>query len=107
MRPIQSSLFLKGIARRRRRKPLTRVYYHYYPTDHCVDYLRNRLMCLSDMGLIPYFWYQNEGDLVGDMSRTFTCRNYESVRQFVKANAQKADGRVKPKEGDYVLYDYI
>jgi len=75
--------------------------------DHCVDYLRNRLMCLSDMGLIPYFWYEKEGDLVGDMSRTFTCRNYESVRQFVKANAQKADGRVKPKEGDYVLYDYI
>ena len=75
--------------------------------DHCVDYLRNRLMCLSDMGIIPYFWYENEGDLVGDMSRTFTCRNYESVRQFVKANAQKADGRAKPKEGDYVLWDYI
>ncbi|GAB1316862.1 hypothetical protein MFIFM68171_07072 [Madurella fahalii] len=89
--------------------PLKNVPFHYrrIHVDHCVDYLRNRLMCLSDMGIIPYFWYENEGDLVGDMSRTFTCRNYESVRQFVKANAQKADGRVKPKEGDYVLWDYI
>lgn len=64
-------------------------------------------MCLSDMGLIPYFWLGPDGDLVGDMSRTFTCRDYESVRQFVKAKAEPADGRVKPQPKDYVLYDYI
>ncbi|KAK0721752.1 hypothetical protein B0T26DRAFT_673540 [Lasiosphaeria miniovina] len=89
--------------------PLKDVPYHYrrIHADHCVDYLRNRLMCLSDMGLIPYFWLGRDGDLVGDMSRTFTCRNYESVRQFVKAKAEPADGRVKPEAGDYVLYDYI
>ncbi|KAK4223862.1 hypothetical protein QBC38DRAFT_516132 [Podospora fimiseda] len=90
-------------------EPLKQVPFHYrrIHVDHCVDYLRNRLMCLSDMGLIPYFWLGDEGDVVGDMSRTFTCRNYESVRQFVKAKAEPADGRAKPKPGDYVLYDYI
>jgi len=75
--------------------------------DHCVDYLRRRLMCTSDMGLLPYIWLGNDGDVVGDFSRMYTCRNYESVRSFVKKNAEEADGRVKPKDGDYILYDYI
>jgi len=75
--------------------------------DHCVDYLRRRLMCTSDMGLLPYIWLGNDGDVVADFSRMHTCRNYESLRSFVKKNAEEADGRVKPKDGDYILYDYI
>lgn len=64
-------------------------------------------MCTSDMGLLPYIWLGENGDVVGDMSRMYTCRDYESVRRFVKENAEVADGRAKPKPGDYVLYDYI
>jgi len=64
-------------------------------------------MCTSDMGLLPYIWLGNDGDVVGDFSRMYTCRNYEPVRSFVKKNAEEADGRVKPKDGDYILYDYI
>jgi hypothetical protein len=75
--------------------------------DHCAEYLRRRIMCTSDMGLLPYIWLGNDGDVVGDFSRMYTCRNYEPVRSFVKKNAEEADGRVKPKDGDYILYDYI
>ena len=64
-------------------------------------------MCTADMGLLPYIWLGDEGGLVGDKSRMYTCRDYESVRQFVKENGEAADGRAKPKPGDYVLYDYI
>jgi hypothetical protein len=59
------------------------------------------------MGILPYMWLGMEGDVVGDMSRMYTCRDYDSVRRFVKDNAELADGRVKPKPGDYVLWDYI
>ena len=64
-------------------------------------------MCTSDMGVLPYFWLGDDGDLVANMSRMYNCRDYESMRRFVKEKAEPADGRVKPKPGDYVLYDYI
>jgi len=63
-------------------------------------------MCTSDMGLLPYIWLSDDGG-IGDMSRIYTCRDYESVRHFVKDKAEPTDGRAKPKPGDYVLYDYI
>lgn len=75
--------------------------------DHCVEYLRQRLMCISDMNLLPYIWLGNEGDMVSDMTGTYTCRNYESVRSFIMKNGEAADGRVKPKPGELVLYDYV
>jgi hypothetical protein len=65
------------------------------------------------MNILPYVWYHDEGhevrdsQVVGDMSRTYTCRNYESVRSFIKEKAQVGDGRVQPKPGDHVLDDYI
>ncbi|KAK0655479.1 hypothetical protein B0T16DRAFT_308105, partial [Cercophora newfieldiana] len=55
--------------------------------DHCVEFLRRRLMCTSDMGLLPYIWLGNDGDVVADFSRMHTCRNYESVPSFVKKHA--------------------
>jgi hypothetical protein len=59
------------------------------------------------MGLLPYIWFFDDGLVVGDMSRTYNCRDYEAVRRFVKEKAEKDDGRVKPKPGDFVMYDYI
>jgi len=75
--------------------------------DHCIEYLRQRLMCIADMNLLPYIWLGDDGDMVSDMTGNYTCRNYESLRSFVEKNGEAADGRVKPKPGELVLYDYV
>jgi hypothetical protein len=81
-----------------------------YPlSDHCVDYLRNRLMCTADVGLMPAVWLSNEGDTASDMARMHSCRNFDAVLQFSQRHgvALPRVGVVKPQPGDYVVDDYI
>ncbi|KAL7628316.1 hypothetical protein AAE478_002516 [Parahypoxylon ruwenzoriense] len=87
----------------------TTEYYQRLHVDHCVDYLRYRLMCTADVGIVPFVWAGKAGRLTADMSRMHTCRNYEAVRQFVKTNSipRPTNGEVKPKPGDHVVDDYI
>ncbi|KAF2125132.1 hypothetical protein P153DRAFT_400618 [Dothidotthia symphoricarpi CBS 119687] len=77
--------------------------------DHCVDFLRHRLMCTSDLGVVPLLWLGREGRMTGDMSRMHTCRNYDTVLPFVskKGVSMPEKGAVKPKADDYVIWDYI
>ncbi|KAH8882504.1 hypothetical protein GQ53DRAFT_831394 [Thozetella sp. PMI_491] len=78
--------------------------------DHCADFLRQRLMCTADLGLVPMVWTGHQGRTTGDLKRIHTCRNYEAVRQFALENAidePREPGLVKPKPGDYVVSDYI
>lgn len=78
-------------------------------SDHCVEYLRYRLMCTADVGIVPFVWVGKKGRLTADMDRMHTCRDYEAVRQFVKQNSvpRPTNGEVKPKPGDHVVHDYI
>ncbi|KAF2122546.1 hypothetical protein BDV96DRAFT_639126 [Lophiotrema nucula] len=84
---------------------------HYYELhiDHCVDLLKHHLMCRSDVGIVPLLWLGTEGRTTGDMSGMHTCRDYETVRQFVKRNgvAMSDRGKSKPKQGAFVVHDYI
>ncbi|KAI1415627.1 hypothetical protein F5Y13DRAFT_187120 [Hypoxylon sp. FL1857] len=87
----------------------TTEYYQSLHVDHCVEYLRYRLMCTADVGIVPFVWAGQTGRLTADMDRTHTCRDYEAVRQFVKQNSipRPTNGEVKPKPGDHVVDDYI
>ncbi|KAI4870513.1 hypothetical protein F4820DRAFT_403992 [Hypoxylon rubiginosum] len=87
----------------------TTEYYQKLHVDHCVEYLRYRLMCTADVGIVPFVWAGKSGKLTADMDRMHTCRDYEAVRQFVKQNSipRPTNGEVKPKPGDHVVDDYI
>ncbi|KAI1386896.1 uncharacterized protein F4822DRAFT_328866 [Hypoxylon trugodes] len=87
----------------------TTEYYQRLHVDHCVEYLRYRLMCTADVGIVPFVWAGKTGRLTADMDRQHTCRDYEAVRQFVKEKSipRPTDGEVKPKPGDHVVDDYI
>ncbi|KAI1776747.1 hypothetical protein F4818DRAFT_411754 [Hypoxylon cercidicola] len=87
----------------------TTEYYQALHVDHCVEYLRQRLMCTADVGIVPFVWAGKSGRLTADMDRMHTCRDYEAVRKFVKQNSipRPINGEVKPKPGDHVVDDYI
>ncbi|KAF2035098.1 hypothetical protein EK21DRAFT_33411, partial [Setomelanomma holmii] len=48
--------------------------------DHCVDFLRRRLMCTTDLGIVPLLWLGTDGRVIGDMSQMHTCRDFEVAR---------------------------
>ncbi|OTB06568.1 hypothetical protein M426DRAFT_9700 [Hypoxylon sp. CI-4A] len=87
----------------------TNEYWQSLHVDHCVEYLRLRLMCTADVGIVPFVWAGNKGQLTADMDRMHTCRDYEAVREFVKQTSipRPTNGTVRPKPGDYTVDDYI
>ncbi|KAI1094223.1 hypothetical protein F5B19DRAFT_446440 [Rostrohypoxylon terebratum] len=87
----------------------TTSYYQSLHVDHCIEYLRYRLMCTADVGIVPFIWAGKKGRLTADMDRMHTCRDYEAVRKFVKQNSipRPTNGEVKPRPGDHIVHDYI
>lgn len=78
--------------------------------DHCVDLIRQRLACTSDLGLIPFMWVGTQGRLFPDTNRTHTCHDYNTVHRWGKKKLQDfptPGGAVKPKPGEFYLKDYI
>ncbi|KAF7324952.1 hypothetical protein MKEN_00537600 [Mycena kentingensis (nom. inval.)] len=52
--------------------------------DHCIDWIRQALMCASDTSVIVWQWdpKQQKTTFQGDVAHT--CRNFELVRQWGK-----------------------
>ncbi|KAK4624282.1 hypothetical protein CLAFUW4_05755 [Fulvia fulva] len=48
-------------------------------TNHCVDALRERLLCTADIGLVPFFWPNASGNAMPDFGRDHKCHSHESV----------------------------
>lgn len=69
-------------------------------------------MCTTDLGIVPLLWLEDNGKTTGDMGRMHMCRDYEAARRFFDKGSiglPKAGSieSLKPKEGDYVVWDYI
>nr|A0A8J9R8Y7.1 RecName: Full=UstYa family oxidase phomYd; AltName: Full=Phomopsin biosynthesis cluster protein Yd [Diaporthe leptostromiformis]BDA39151.1 DUF3328 [Diaporthe leptostromiformis] len=52
-------------------------------TDHCLNHLRQMILCQGDLTPIPSKYYRGITDnyIFGDMPHT--CRNWDSVREFI------------------------
>lgn len=74
------------------RKALDRDYYynkktkHAYPErahrDHCLDHLRQQLMCHTDLTPIPVIWYEGHGRSFVQSDVVHTCRNWDLIQEF-------------------------
>ena len=57
---------------------------------HCLDMLRQVLMCNPDVGVLGQVWWQPEGDLQPmafvDFNTKHRCRDYEGVRTWAEAH---------------------
>ncbi|KAL7937842.1 tat pathway signal sequence [Trichoderma chlorosporum] len=54
--------------------------------DHCVDMLRESIMCHGDTTLIVYHWIKGYVDPVPDFSTVHTCRNPEAILDWMQTN---------------------
>ncbi|KXS96994.1 hypothetical protein AC578_1889 [Pseudocercospora eumusae] len=50
--------------------------------NHCLDNLRERLMCTADIGVIPSIWIRQDDNTI-QFGREHKCHNYESVLQWL------------------------
>ncbi|KXT08109.1 hypothetical protein AC579_1904 [Pseudocercospora musae] len=51
-------------------------------TSHCLDNLRERLMCTADVGVVPSVWIRHDDNTI-QFGREHKCHNYESVLQWL------------------------
>ncbi|KAF5870822.1 putative tat pathway signal sequence protein [Botrytis fragariae] len=77
--------------------------------NHCLDTVRQSLMCSADTGAHPFLWAKS-GDrvhLYPDFNRDHKCKNFDDIRQFAEKHQApwREDGQldVQPKEGEVVL----
>ncbi|KAE9379888.1 hypothetical protein N431DRAFT_448721 [Stipitochalara longipes BDJ] len=52
--------------------------------DHCIDMLRQRLTCTSDIGLVTAVWVESYGEPYPDFNTQHQCRNFEKVQTWAK-----------------------
>ncbi|KAF9229000.1 hypothetical protein BS17DRAFT_217046 [Gyrodon lividus] len=50
--------------------------------DHCIENLRQTLMCAADVGIIPYQWVVGFDHPVPDFRTKHQCRNHEKVIEW-------------------------
>ena len=54
--------------------------------DHCVDLLRQIILCDADVGLIVYHWEGKDRIPQAKFATEHVCRNYDRINDWVLAN---------------------
>ena len=64
------------------------------PLDHCIEMLRQKLMCDADVGVITHSWVSRRETPWPDFNVRHNCRNFEGVVEWSeKHNAPKRETR--------------
>lgn len=74
--------------------------------DHCVDMLRQKLMCDADVGVFNYNWVKGRSRPYPNFNTMHKCRNFDDVLTWAKSHQAKAPaGGIIPKPSDAVELD--
>jgi len=49
---------------------------------HCIDSLRQTLMCTADISVIPFRWEEQQQRPILTLNSTHTCRNFDTIRKW-------------------------
>ncbi|CAH0050947.1 unnamed protein product [Clonostachys solani] len=55
--------------------------------EHCVDYLRQAIMCNFDPGIIPYYWVRKHNQPTPDGNTFHKCVNWDHLQGWLKDRA--------------------
>ncbi|OJJ86271.1 oxidase ustYa family protein [Aspergillus glaucus CBS 516.65] len=74
---------------------------------HCLDIIRQQLMCTTDIGVFGQFWiYPHHPEPFVDFNTQHKCRNFEQLRQWTEKNQLPekvpSDFLEPPKVGDRI-----
>ena len=53
--------------------------------DHCVDQLRQSLMCSSDTATMPWAWNKAREMTIPSARTTHTCRDFDGIREWARS----------------------
>ena len=84
---------------------LSRV--NFFPADHCVDSIRETLMCHADVSPIPFrINFPANQVIVPRLATTHTCRNFTKVQEWAKAHEAGAwNYNVTAKQAEEIMAD--
>lgn len=52
--------------------------------EHCIDYLRQELMCNFDTGIFPFYWVNQHNRPTPDASTLHKCVNWDNLQSWLK-----------------------
>jgi hypothetical protein len=64
--------------------------------DHCIDQLRQVLICNADVGLIPSFWVEGRELAKPDFAAQKKCRDFDSIIHWGRQRRIKFDRTLVP-----------
>lgn len=77
---------------------------------HCLDILRQQLMCTVDFGIFGQIWvYPDHPEPFVDFNSVHVCRNFEAVREWAERNQlpEKVSGEFLIRPAKESVYDEI
>ncbi|KAF3809449.1 hypothetical protein GCG54_00012730 [Colletotrichum gloeosporioides] len=74
--------------------------------DHCIEHLRQIILCNSDLTPIPSIFYIGVEDNYINSDRPHTCRNFQKIRDFV-SDRFNGSSRVAPRPGTVWSEEWI
>ncbi|KAI9640724.1 hypothetical protein NHQ30_011033 [Ciborinia camelliae] len=75
------------------------------PCAHCLDIIRQQLMCQVDTGVLGQVWWdKSKPQAFVDFNTEHKCKNFDAIRQWAEERQLPAAGHPdflqKPKESD-------
>ena len=64
---------------------------HAIHVDHCVDSIRQSIMCAADISPLVWLWDEKENEAKAVMETLHTCRDWEAIAEWAKENAIKGN----------------
>jgi hypothetical protein len=55
--------------------------------EHCVDYIRQGVMCNFDTGIIPYNWVRDHNNPTPNSNTMHKCVDWEKLQDWLKSRA--------------------
>ena len=55
--------------------------------DHCVDSIRQSLMCTADISVIPFQWIEEKKQLAARATIPHVCRDFQQIQEWAKTRA--------------------
>jgi hypothetical protein len=82
-----------------------------YHVTHCMDIIRQQLMCMPDTGVLGQVWWDPKAPKAFvDFNTEHKCKNYDAIRQWAEERQipekVEKDFLQPPKKGD-LIYDEI
>ena len=65
--------------------------------DHCIDSIRQSLMCSADIS--PVIWHWKKDGFKQDMNNTHVCRNFDKITDWAKDHMLEREINSKLPEG--------